>query len=311
MTDLIRLGPTDVRVSRLGVGTMTWGQGNRIYGGTGGSGEERHALDASLAAGVNFLDTAEIYGSGRSERSIGELRHDKDIVVATKFKPLSLGPRSLPAALDGSLARLGRSTVDLYQIHWPSPWMSIPALMNRLADAVEAGKARAVGVSNYSERQMRTAHRVLSERGVPLASNQVQYSLLHREPETNGVLAACRELGVTLIAYMPLASGALTGKYTSQVPPADRMRRLMVRHFRRKGWESALPVIALLREIGAGHGKSPTQVALRWLLQQEGVVPIPGAKNRKQAEENAGALSFSLTADDVAGLSDATTAWRT
>lgn len=310
MTDLVPLGPTDVLVSRLGVGVMTWGRKNRIYGGAAGAVEERSAFDASLASGINFFDTAELYSSGSSERSLGELGREKDVVIATKFKPLHLGSGSLPAALDGSLGRLGRKTVDLYQIHWPSPWMSIPRLMHRLADAVDAGKVRAVGVSNYSEKQMRTAHAVLSERGVPLASNQVQYSLLHREPEADGVLAACRELGVTLIAYMPLASGALTGKYSADTRPKDRIRRIFIPHFRRKGMDAARPVIALLREIGERNGKTPSQVALRWLLQQDGVVPIPGAKSRQQAAENAGALSFSLTSDEVSALSNATAASR-
>ncbi len=310
MRDLVPLGATDVRASRLGVGVMTWGRGNRIYGGTGGAAEEREAVDASLAAGVNFFDTAEMYASGSSERSLGELCRDKDVVLATKFKPLRLSSRSLPAALDGSLARLGRKTVDLYQIHWPAPWMSIPRLMERLADAVDAGKVRAVGVSNYSEDQMRKAHKALTERGVPLASNQVQYSLLHRGPEVDGVLQACRELGVTLIAYMPLASGALTGKYSAQARPADRVRRLFVRHFRGNRMESVQTVVERLREIGARHAKSPSQVALRWLIEQNGVIPIPGAKNRRQATENAGALAFSLKPDEVEALSNATVAWR-
>jgi aryl-alcohol dehydrogenase-like predicted oxidoreductase len=176
--------------------------------------EQREALQVSLAAGVNFVDTAAMYGKGVSERRVGELTANKDVVVATKF-PFDFFSRasSLPSTLEDSLARLRRSRIDLYQIHYPSRWMSIPALMNLMADAAQAGKIRAVGVSNYNAEQMRTAHAELARRGMPLASNQVQYSLLHRNPETDGVLAACRKLGVTLIAYMPLASGALTGKY--------------------------------------------------------------------------------------------------
>jgi aryl-alcohol dehydrogenase-like predicted oxidoreductase len=117
-----------------------------------------------------------------------------------------------------------RPAVDLYQVHFPSRWMSIPTVMNLMADAVEAGKVRAVGVSNYSAAQLHTAHAALRRRGIPLASNQVQYSLLHRHPERNGVLDTCRDLGVMLIAYMPLASGALTGKYTAGNRPAGWRR---------------------------------------------------------------------------------------
>ena len=177
-----------------------------------------------------------------------------------------------------------------------------------MADAVEAGKVRAVGVSNYSAEQMRVAHAALAKRGIPLASNQVEYSLLHRQPETNGVLDACRELGVTLIAYSPLAMGALTGKYSPSVK-AGGLRRFLP-GFNNKAMEAVQPVVELLREIGDRRGNTPSQVALRWLMENPSVLPIPGAKNSKQAVSNAGALSFSLAAAEVDALSAATTAWR-
>src|SRR5512136_1053522 len=180
--------------------------------------------------------------------------------------------------------------------------------MELMADAVEAGKVKAVGVSNYSAEQMHLAHTALAKHGIPLASNQVEYSLLHRQPEVNGVLDACRELGVTLIAYQPLASGALTGKYAAGARPTG-LRRFM-RSFRGKGREAVAPVVALLREIGARYSKSPAQVALRWLIENDCVLPIPGAKNGKQAADNAGALTFSLTFAEIEALNQATLAWR-
>jgi aryl-alcohol dehydrogenase-like predicted oxidoreductase len=198
--------------------------------------------------------------------------------------------------------------VDLYQHHYPSDRVSIPELMALMADAVEMGKVMAVGVSNYSAAQMRMAHAALAARGIPLASNQVQYSLLHRQPEVNGVLDACRELSVTLIAYQPLASGALTGKYIEGEKPRG-LRRFMGT-FRRKGQEAVAPVVALLREIGEGHDKSPAQVALRWLIENEHVLPIPGAKNGRQAAANAEALTFSLSSDELEALNQASRAWR-
>ncbi|HZN19871.1 MAG TPA: aldo/keto reductase, partial [Micromonosporaceae bacterium] len=230
-----------------------------------------------------------------------------DVLVATKF-PGGFVARagSLPATLDASLARLRRPAVDLYQIHFPSRWMPIPVLMDLMADAVQAGKVRAVGVSNYSAAQMRTAHAVLADRGVPLASNQVQYSLLHRAPETDGVLDACRELGVTLIAYMPLASGALTGKYSATNRPAGWRRYMGT--FRGAGLAALERVNDVLREVAAQHGRTPSQVALRWLVQQPGVLPIPGAKNGRQTAENAGALSFTLSEPELAALDEATQA---
>jgi aryl-alcohol dehydrogenase-like predicted oxidoreductase len=151
---------------------------------------------------------------------------------------------------------------------------------------------------------MRTAHAVLSERGIPLASNQVQYSLLHRDPETNGVLDTCRDLGVTLIAYMPLASGALTGKYSAARRPAGWRR--YTRAFRGAGLVRLKRVTAVLRDVAEAHGRTPSQVALRWLIQQQNVLPIPGAKNGRQAAANAAALSFALSESEMDALSRTT-----
>jgi aryl-alcohol dehydrogenase-like predicted oxidoreductase len=311
------LGRSSLEVPRLGLGAMTWGEARGLarlhpaktaYGGAEGQAEEKAALEASLGAGVTLFDTAAMYSGGASERRLGELARGTNALLATKF-PAGFLARAdtMPRDLEASLAQLGR--VDLYQHHFPSALVPIPRLMNLMADAVEAGKVKAVGVSNYSAEQMRIAHAALARRGVPLASNQVEYSLLHRQPETNGVLDACRDLGVTLIAYQPLASGALTGKYTTRVRPTG-MRRFMP-IFRRNALQALEPVVALLRDIGEAHGKSPAQVALRWLMENEMVLPIPGAKNGRQAASNAGALTFSLTPDEVAALDRATLAWRT
>ena len=318
MTERIRLGRSDLKVPRLGVGAMTWGSpsgrsrwgpAKLAYGGTPGPEEERRAFEASLAAGADLFDTAAMYSGGASERRLGELAQGRSVVIATKFPPGWLSKAEVfPEALDQSLARLRRSTIDLYQHHFPSRRVSIPVLMGLMADAVQAGKVRAIGVSNYSAAQLRTAHAALAERGVPLASNQVEYSLLHRAPEVNGVLDACRELGIMLIAYQPLAMGVLTGKYR----PGDKPRgiRRYGRYYRGDGLQKVQPVVTLLREIGERHSKAPAQVALRWLIQQENVLPIPGAKNRRQAASNAEALSFTLVDAEVETLDQATTAWR-
>ena len=262
-----------------------------------------------MAAGATLFDTAEMYGAGASERRLGELAHGRDVLIATKFPPNMLSRADvMPRALERSLELLQRSTLDLYMHHYPSRRVSIPKLMNLMADAVEQGKVRAVGVSNYSADQMRLAHRVLADRGVPLASNQIEYSLLHRQPETDGVIDACRELGITLIANQPLANGALTGKFVAGARPSG-FRRFMPR-FRGKERESVTLVVALLREIGDAHHRSPAQVALRWLIENPLVLPIPGAKNGRQAADNAGALTFSLTPAEIETLDRATTAWR-
>ena len=317
MTETTTLGRSEVRVPRLGLGVMTWGEASGLqrimpaksaYGGPKAA-DEQAAFDVSMAAEVNFFDTAAMYSGGGSERRLGELTQQKSVVIATKFPPSPFGRADdLPAALEASLGNLRRTSIDLYQHHFPSSRIDIPKLMGLMADAVEAGKIRAVGVSNYSAAQMRSAHDALAKRGIPLASNQVQYSLLYRQPEVDGVLNACRELGVTLIAYQPLASGALTGKYLSGPRPIG-LRRFRS-PFRKADLDALRPVLALLREIGERYGKTPGQVALRWLLEQEGIVPIPGAKTADQAAHNAGALSFRLTPTEIAELGQATTAWR-
>lgn len=320
MDDRPTLGRSKLEVPRLGVGAMTWGEARGLarlhpakmaYGGAYGYEEEKRALEASLEAGVDLIDTAAMYAGGASERRLGELAEGIDVLIATKF-PSSFRFRAedFPEELEGSLARLGRSAIDLYQHHFPARRVSIPELMSQLADAVEAGKVTAVGVSNYSAGQMRQAHAALAERGIPLASNQVEYSLLHRQPETNGILDACRELGVTLIAYTPLAGGLLTGKYTPQNRPRGLFRRVLPR-YRRKALHAIVPVIELLTEIGQRHGKTPSQVALRWLIENPVILPIPGAKNGEQARHNAGALTFTLTRDEVDALGAATLDWKT
>lgn len=300
----------------LGVGAMTWGDPTAIprwnparlaYGLTGSREDQREALEVSVESGAGLVDTAAIYGKGESERRVGELAAGKDVLIATKFPSRFVSSSaSLPADLTASLARLGRRRIDLYQVHFPS-WRSIPRTMQLMAAAVREGTVRAVGVSNFSARQMRLAHAVLADLGIALASNQVQYSLLHRQPETDGVLEACQELRVTLIAYMPLASAALTGKYSETNPPAGMRRRTA--YFSAKGLKALRPVLEVLAETGKRHGATLGQVALRWLIER-GALPIPGARNGEQARHNAGALSFTLTRDEMDALDAATQAWH-
>ena len=229
---------------------------------------------------------------------------NEQAVVATKWFPFPwrLSPRrSIPRALRKSLERLGLPKADLYQIHWPSPLVGVKAAMLGMADAVQQGLTRTVGVSNFNAEQTRRAHAVLAEQGIPLATNQIQYSLVHRQPEFNGLLDTCRELDVTVIAYSPLGMGTLTGKYTPDHPPAGTRARRYNPDFLGR----MQPLIERMREIGQQHGnKTPAQVAINWVIAH-GAIPIPGAKNARQAEENLGAVGWSLTADEVAALDDA------
>ncbi|MBX6762623.1 MAG: aldo/keto reductase [Rubrobacteraceae bacterium] len=312
----VKLG-SEMEVAPLGVGAWAWGTRYLWgYGSSYGREDAEAALRASLESGVELVDTAEIYGNGASERIIGEVLRSGELprrpVIATKFAPLPhrLDPRALLRALDGSLRRLGVESVDLYQVHFPSPLLKVESLMDALAEAVKEGKARAVGVSNYGASQMRRAYERLAHHGVPLASNQVRYNLLDRSPEYNGVLDACRELGVTLIAYSPLAQGLLTGKYRPGVRPSGLVRRFD-RRFSPRGLTRIEPVVSALERIAEKRGKTPSQVALNWLVTQRDVLAIPGAKNGEQARQNAGALGWSLSPEEVGELDQITSVLRT
>jgi aryl-alcohol dehydrogenase-like predicted oxidoreductase len=303
---LIPLGKTDIQISQLGLGTWQWG--DRMvwsYGKTHTESDVQAAFQTSLEAGIRFFDTAEVYGNGRSEQFLGEFIQnvEQPLVIATKFSPFPwrLWKGRLRAALRASLNRLGLERVDLYQIHWPFPPLRIETWADALADAVEAGMVRAVGVSNFNATQMLKAYATLEKRGVPLASNQVEYSLLNRQVERNGLLKLCQEMGVTMIAYSPLAKGMLTGKYSPDMPPAGMRGRL----YSRARLAAIQPLVNELGEIGMAHGgKTAAQVALNWLVCK-GVVPIPGAKNSRQAQENAAALGWRLSESEIAILDDA------
>ena len=302
----IRLGATDLEITELGIGAWQWGD-ERFWGYGRGYGENdvRAAMATILASPVNFLDTAELYGFGKSERLVGKFLDGQRaaLVIASKFFPFPWRVRraQLGDALRGSLKRLGIAQLDLYQTHFPFPPLSIETWMSAMADAVDAGLIRAVGVSNYDANQTRRAHDALAKRGIPLASNQVPYSLLNRNIEFGGTMQACRELNVTIIAYSPIAQGVLSGKYTPEnLPPGLRRAR-----YGRELVTKAQPLIGLMREIGQAHdGKTPAQVAINWTICK-GTVPIPGVKNVRQAQENIGAAGWRLTADEVAALDKA------
>jgi aryl-alcohol dehydrogenase-like predicted oxidoreductase len=307
----------ELNIAPLGVGAWAWGSTSLWgYGKEYNRTDVGKAFRASMAEGVTLFDTAEMYGNGASERIIGEILHEggfeRTPIIATKFAPLPyrFSAKSLLAAVDKSLERLGIETIDLYQIHFPSALLKINSLMDALSETVKAGKVCRVGVSNYGADQMQRAHERLASHGVRLATNQVEYSLLRRAPETNGVLEASRDLGVTLIAYSPIAQGLLTGKYgPGGNRPAGLVRR-MGRTFGAQNLTKVEPVVNILREIGEAHNKQPAQVALNWLITQRNAFPIPGAKNEHQARENAGALGWEMAGEEAEKLELATLGWR-
>ncbi len=308
--DRYTLSGADVSIPPLGVGTWAWG--DRSTWGMGGYDTDltlesiREAWNASVDAGVTFFDTAEIYGSGESERIIGGLlaadpQRARSAVVATKFMPMpwKVNVRgALLKSLRASLDRLGVPAVDLYQIHGPISLRSHSAMAAALAAGHREGLVKAVGVSNYSEAETRSMAEALGGHGMKLATNQIEFSLLRRSPELSGLIAACHELGVVPLAFSPIGQGRLTGKYTASNPPPGK------RTFSNHPMEVVDRVVAELRQIGEKHGgKTPSQVALNWVMAK-GVVPIPGAKNRHQAEENAGSMGWEMDGDDLARLDE-------
>jgi aryl-alcohol dehydrogenase-like predicted oxidoreductase len=289
----------------LGIGT--WSCGDRLYWSYGQGynvDDLRRVFNVSLLENITFFDTAEIYGQGLSESILGRFlkETDKKVTIASKFMPFpwKIERHALLRSLKRSIARLGIPTIDLYQMHFPLPPLTIETWMESMIEAYQEGLISAIGVSNYDRGQMQRAYDVLIQQGLPLASNQVEYNLLDRRVERNGLLKHCHELGVKLIAYSPLAMGVLSGKYT----PENPLKGIRGRRYPKKTLQNIEPLLALMRKIGSDHdGKTNTQVALNWLICK-GTLPIPGAKTEEQVRQNIGALSWKLTEAEVALLDD-------
>jgi aryl-alcohol dehydrogenase-like predicted oxidoreductase len=233
--------------------------------------------------------------------------NDDDVIIGTKWNPLFRTARNIPRSIKKRVRFLEAYSIDLYMVHNPFGLSQTEDEMNAMADLVEAGIIRSVGVSNFSAERMRRAQVTLEKRGLPLAVNQVQYNLLHRDIEKNGVIETAKELGVTIVAWGPLASGLLTGRYhknpmnLAQTPPVRRRRF-------KQSLEISQPVINVLEEISKRYDVTPGQVALNWLIHSHGdtVVAIPGASRVQHARESAGAMLFHLTDDDMAYLDQVT-----
>lgn len=300
----VELGKRGIQVSRIGLGM--WQAGGAQWGPDVNDPDCIAAMQRAAELGVNLIDTAEVYGQGHSEevvgRAIQEIGRDQ-IVLATKVAGHHLRHDDVIRACEGSLKRLGVSEIDVYQVHWPDPWEQVPLreTMGALEFLHKKGRIRAVGVSNFAVRDLDEARSHLSR--TDIVSNQVRYSLLHREVEAE-VLPYCRREGISILAYSPLAQGVLTGRYGPANVPTDPVRK-QSRLFRPENLRAADRLIATLRKIGEGHGKTIPQVALNWLHRDPTVIPIPGAKRSSQAEENAGATGWTLADAEVRSIDEA------
>ncbi len=295
------LGASGISVPPLGVGTNRWSYGKNDT-------SVLQAFSSSLDAGINFFDTAEVYGRGSSERLLGEClqRDPRHALIASKFSPwpTRLTRRQFMNALDASLSRLSLPAIDLYYIHWPFTFLRVETLMDYMAQAVEAGKIRAVGVSNFTAVQMRRAADRLARYHIPLAANEVHYSLAHRRPEVSGVLDACRELNVALVAYRPLEGGQFTSSAAPLSPPSSTAPN-------RQGGAAPSKIQIAVEAVARQRGTSVSQVTLNWLLRRDAcVIPIPGATNPVHALENAAALGWEMNDAEFAAIDQASSPGR-
>ncbi len=254
------LGKSGIKISAVGLGTWQWGSREWGWGRNYGKKEVLEAFQKALEVDINFIDTAEIYGRGKSEQLIGEAikDHRDEVVIATKVWPWNLTSGRIFRAANRSARRLGVDVIDLYQIHWPNPIFPISNTMKTLKKLVQLGKVRTVGVSNFNLARMKAAQEALSP--LELASNQVKYNLLDRNIEDD-LLPYTQSSNVTVIAYSPLAHSLLTGRYTPKNRPTSLVQAANPR-FSSKNLTRMNSIQQVLANIANAHNKTPAQVAL-------------------------------------------------
>ena len=294
------------RLSVIGLGTWQFGSKEWGYGADYANGEAGRILQRALDLGINVVDTAEIYGRGESERIVGRALDGRrgEAFVASKVLPIVPTASYVEKHGRASAQRLGISTIDLYQIHWPNPVLPVAQQMQGMKRLQQEGVITRVGVSNYSLAKWKAAEAAL---GSPVFSNQVQYSLVARKPDRDLVPYA-QQRDRLVIAYSPLGMGLLSGRYDADHVP-NGSARLNNALFLPENLERARPLIDALREIAAAHEATPAQVALAWVVWHDHVVAIPGASSVAQLEANAAAADLVLAPDEIGRLTEASDAF--
>ncbi|RXK38296.1 auxin-induced protein [Tremella mesenterica] len=297
-----------IQVPPMAIGTWSWGDTSTWGYKPEDNAGIKEAWEACNRVGLTFYDSAEGYGWGESERMIGRLLKDTDpeirkkIYIATKYLPwpnhknFFLWSPGVISACTKSRDRLGVEMIDLYQVHIPLSIHSFESIARELAQCVKMGLCRNVGVSNYSLQEVIRMSDALEKEGVSLASNQVEFSLLHQLPDTKGMLSELKKRDIAMLAYSPLAMGRLTGKYGPENPlPKGRAFGAG------QTWEQLEPLFTEMKDLATKYSVSVSAIALNWVIRK-GAIPLGGARNARQAEQNALAATFSLTDEEVASL---------
>jgi len=310
------LGKSDLMITPIGLGCWQFSKQNNLAGKFWPKLYDdliERIVAGSLEGGINWFDTAEVYGGGASEKALAaSLKNLKkkpgEVIIATKWWPMLRTASNIKKTISKRLEALSPYPIDLYQIHQPYGFSGERKEMEAMAELVKAKKIRYIGVSNFSAEKMRNSHNVLAQEGIPLISNQVSYSLLNRKIEVNGVLSTAKELGISIIAYSPLAQGILTGKFHDN---PELLKNIGLRKhsasFKPAGLEKSLPLIKLLKELAAKYNVTPSQISLNWLIHFHGnmVVAIPGATKEGHVQENTGAMKFRMTDADMDRIDNA------
>ncbi|MBY0086406.1 aldo/keto reductase [Brevibacillus brevis] len=297
-------------LSPLGLGCWQFSNGQGMVGKFWpviGPDDVLKIVQTSLHGGINWFDTAEVYGKGQSEQMLAKALNDAGPLadyahIATKWWPVLRTAKSIGNTIDERIRLLDNRTIHLHQVHQPYSLSSVASEMNEMAKLVKQGKIQNVGVSNFSAKSMREADRVLREHGLRLISNQVKYSLLDRRIEQNEILDTAKELGIAIIAYSPLEQG-ISGKFHKNPALVQSITgpRKWTAPFRSAGLKKSQPLITVLEELARKYDASATQISLNWLIHahDETVFAIPGASKVHHAKENVKAMRFSLTSSEL------------
>ncbi len=308
---LIPLGKSNLLLSPIGLGCWQFsGKSMSVFWNSPPQDEINAIVKVSLDGGISWFDTAEMYGNGASETALSVAlqaagKKNGEVFIATKWNPILRGASSIGRTFPMREKHLKPFEIDVFQVHLPYSFSSVEAQMNAMADLLDAKKIKMVGVSNFSEHKMRLAHKVLKSRGYDLASNQMRYSLLDRRIEKDGVMAAAKELNISIMAYSPLAQGLLGGKYHADSKAVDKVPMMRRRAFKGK-IEKSRALVGVLVEIANSYNVTASQIALNWLVTFSGetVLAIPGATRIAQAKQNCMAMNFSLTTAEISKINE-------